>query len=114
VTTDVPSVARITSRGVELRIRLTPKSSSDRIEGVCDTAEGPALTARVRAVPSDGEANSALERLIADWLDLSKSSVLLSSGHKSRVKTVTLSGPAEATLIRLNDRLAARQATTKN
>jgi uncharacterized protein len=84
------------ARSIELRVRLTPKSSRDQVEGVCDSAEGPAIAARVRAVPSDGEANAALERLIADWLDIAKSSVLLTAGHKSRIKTITISGDAGA------------------
>lgn len=107
----LPPVARLTTRGLELRVRLTPKSSSDRVEGTCDSAEGPAIAARVRAVPADGAANTALERLIADWLDLSKSSIALTAGQKSRVKTVTVSGEAGAMIARLNDRLAALLAT---
>lgn len=100
------------ARGVELRVRLTPKSSSDRVEGVCESAEGPAIAARVRAVPSDGEANSALERLIADWLDISKSSVSLTAGHKSRIKTVTISGEGFALVARIARLLAEPQLKT--
>ena len=107
---DLPPVARLTSRGMELRVRLTPKSSSDRVEGICDSVEGPALAARVRAVPADGQANGALERLIADWLDLAKSSVSLTAGQKSRVKTVTISAEPGAMVARLQDRLAVIQA----
>jgi uncharacterized protein YggU (UPF0235/DUF167 family) len=56
---------------VIVRIRLTPKSSLEAIDGVTTpTAEGPAFTARVRAVPAEGEANAALERLVAKWLDV--------------------------------------------
>ena len=50
---------------VILRVRLTPKSSKDAVDGIETTAEGPALKARVRAVPSDGEANAALLTLLA-------------------------------------------------
>lgn len=103
---DLPPFARLTSRGLELRIRLTPKSSSDRVEGICDSADGPALAARVRAVPADGEANTALERLIADWLDIAKSSVSLTAGQKSRVKTVTISAEPGAMVACLHGRLA--------
>lgn len=109
----VPPIARLTARGLELRVRLTPKSSSDRIEGTCDSADGPALAARVRAVPADGEANTALERLIADWLDLSKSSISLTAGHKSRVKTVTISEATDAVVARLNARLKTLATKTK-
>ena len=77
-------------------MRLTPKSSRDHVEGVCDSAGGAALAVRVRAVPSGGAANAALERLIADWLDIAKRCVSLTAGHRSRIKTVTISGDATA------------------
>jgi uncharacterized protein len=97
---------RIGKSGLELRVRLTPKSASDRVEGVCESADGPAIAARVTAVPADGEANTALERLMADWLDLPKSSVALTAGHKSRIKTVTISGDINALCQRVVDLLA--------
>ena len=71
---------RQTSEGVVLRVRLTPKASRDGVEGIEATSEGPAVKARVRAVPSDGEANSAVAKLVADWLDVPKSAVTLVSG----------------------------------
>lgn len=75
-----------------MRVRLTPKSAFDRVEGMEQTADGPALKARVRAVPEDGKANSALEALLADWLDVPKRAVALTGGSKSRVKTLTIAG----------------------
>ncbi len=87
-------------------MRLTPKSSSDRVEGVCESAEGPAIAARVRAVPADGEANAALELLITEWLHVPKRSVALTAGHKSRIKTVTVDGDISALHERVVDLLA--------
>lgn len=83
---------RQTSEGVVLRVRLTPKASRDGVEGIEATAEGPAVKARVRAVPSDGEANSAVAKLVADWLDVPKSAVTLVSGGKSRIKSLAIRG----------------------
>lgn len=83
---------RSTAQGLALRVRLTPRSARDAIEGLEETAEGKAVKARVRAVPENGAANTALERLVADWLSLPKSSVTLAAGGKSRIKTVTISG----------------------
>ena len=99
----VPAAYRLVLGGVAVRVRLTPRASTDRVEGACDSADGPAFAARVRAVPSDGEANAALERLIADWLGLAKSCVALTAGQKSRIKTVTITGDSEAVLERLAD-----------
>ncbi len=77
---------------VIVRFRLTPKSSKDSIDGLDITAEGPAFKVRVRAVPEDGAANAALERLAAAWLQVPKSAVSLISGAKSRVKTLAIGG----------------------
>jgi uncharacterized protein (TIGR00251 family) len=81
---------------VLLRVRLTPKSARDAVEGLAHTAKGCTLQVRVRAVPEDGAANAALENLIARWLEVPKSSVTLSSGSRSRVKSIAIQGvPAE-------------------
>lgn len=80
------------SGGLLIRVRLTPKASRDAIEGIEATAQGPVLKARVRAVPEDGAANAALERLVADWLDVPRRRVVVASGSKSRIKTLAVDG----------------------
>jgi uncharacterized protein YggU (UPF0235/DUF167 family) len=86
---------RTRSDGVDLFVRLTPKSSSDAIDGVGAAADGSVhLAARVRAVPEKGAANTALEKLLADRLGLPKRAVSVVSGATSRLKTVRLSGEA--------------------
>ena len=77
---------------VIVRVRLAPKSSKDTIDGIEMTSGGPAFRAHVRAVPSEGHANAAIERLLAGWLDVAKSRVALISGRKSRVKTLRVDG----------------------
>ena len=86
---------------VIVRFRLTPKSSKDIIDGLDATVEGPAFKARVRALPKDGAANAALERLVAEWLGVAKSSVRLISGPKSRVKSLAIEGDAREIEMRL-------------
>ena len=55
--------------GVELHLRLTPKSSRDALEGFETRADGACvLKARVRAVPEDGKANDALIALVSKQL----------------------------------------------
>ena len=83
---------RPTTDGLVIRFRLTPKASANAIGAIEATAEGPAVKAKVRAVPADGAANAALERLVADWLDVPKSSVSLVSGGKSRIKSLAVRG----------------------
>lgn len=91
---------------VIVRVRLTPKSSIEGIEGVGPTAEGLAILARVRAVPAEGEANAALERLIARWLDVPRSTVRVTQGGKARLKSLTISGETGC----LEERLMAKLA----
>ncbi|TMJ72363.1 MAG: hypothetical protein E6G91_10750 [Alphaproteobacteria bacterium] len=85
--------------GVRLLVRVTPKSAREGIDGVVETAQGPALTVRVRAVAEKGEANRAVEMVVAGWLGVPKSSVAVTAGGKSRLKTVLVTGQP--------DRLAA-------
>lgn len=75
--------------GVELFIRLTPKSSRDALEGVECAADGRKhLKARVRATPEDGKANKALIKLISKALGVPASAITLAAGQTSRFKTL--------------------------
>ena len=91
---------------VIVRVRVTPKSSKDAVDGIEQTADGPAFRARVRAVPAEGEANAAVEKLIARWLDVPKSTVRVTAGAKSRIKSLTISGESNCLEQRLRAKLA--------
>lgn len=91
---------------VIVRVRITPKSSKDTIDGIEHSPTGPALRARVRAVPSEGEANAALLKLLAGWLGVAKGSLRLAQGDKSRVKSVEITGNADEIEVRLAERPA--------
>jgi uncharacterized protein (TIGR00251 family) len=78
--------------GVILRVRVTPKSSKDVVEGLEDTAQGPALKVRVRAVPDKGAANAAVVETVADWLGVPKSTITLVGGSTARVKSLAIAG----------------------
>lgn len=85
------------AEGVELLVRLTPKSARDAVEGVATAADGRAhLKARVRAVPEKGKANRALVALLANALGLPAGAIEIVSGDTARLKTVLLKGDAEA------------------
>ena len=92
--------------GVIVYFRLTPKSSKDAIDGLAASADGSAFQARVRAIPADGAANDALERLVASWLGVPKRAVELATGGKSRLKSVTIGGDVEDLDRRLQAKLA--------
>lgn len=84
--------------GVTLRVRVTPKSSKDVVGGLEDTAQGPALKVRVRAVPDKGAANVAVVEAVARWLGVPKSTVTLVGGSTGRVKSLAIAGD-DATLL---------------
>ncbi len=88
--------------GVTIRIRLTPRGGRDALEGVEELGDGQAvLKARVRAAPEKGLANAALEKFLAEALELPKSSVAVVAGGTARVKTVHLAGVAADLLVKL-------------
>jgi uncharacterized protein YggU (UPF0235/DUF167 family) len=90
-----------------VRVRLTPRSSLEGIDGVGATPEGTAFFAKVRALPTEGEANAALERLFAKALDVPKSAVRVAKGARSRVKSLTISGETGCLEARLKAMLRA-------
>ncbi len=92
--------------GVIIAVRLTPKSSRDEVVGLEDHGRISVLKARVRALPEAGRANQALERLIARWLGVPKSTVSVTYGGKSRLKQVAVTGDANALSRRIAQRLA--------
>ena len=81
--------------GVLVDVRLTPRGGRDAIEGVARRADGRVvLKARVRAAASEGEANAALCRLLADAVGVAPRQATLVSGATAREKRVRISGDA--------------------
>ncbi|MEM7192744.1 MAG: DUF167 family protein [Pseudomonadota bacterium] len=85
---------RESEHGIAIAVRLTPRSAMDAVDGVEAFGGDYVLKARVRAVPDKGEANRALEGLIADWLGIARSTVQVIQGQKSRTKIVSIDGSA--------------------
>ncbi len=82
--------------GLDLYVRLTPKSSRDELCGVDMSADGKIhARARVRAVPEKGAANTALEKLVAKSLGVPATTVEVVAGGTARLKTVRISGEAQ-------------------
>jgi uncharacterized protein YggU (UPF0235/DUF167 family) len=83
--------------GADLFVRLTPKAAMDRLEGIETSADGRSyLKARVRAVPENGAANQALERLVAKALGVPRSAVSVVAGGTARLKTLRVLGDPAA------------------
>ncbi len=80
--------AAAASGGTLLRVRLTPKSSREGVDGV---AEGR-LMVRVTPPPAEGRANRALVKLLARELDVPPSRIEVVKGGGSRLKAVLVKG----------------------
>jgi len=74
--------------GVELRVKVVPGASRDRIAGVL----GDALKIQVSAAPEKGRANAAVKRLIADALGVATAAVKVSAGFTQSRKTIRIDG----------------------
>jgi uncharacterized protein (TIGR00251 family) len=83
----------LTAGGVVVAVRLTPKGGRDAIDGIETLADGRAvLKARVRAAPTEGEANVSLIRLIAKALGVPPRDIVLAAGATARLKRLMISG----------------------
>jgi uncharacterized protein (TIGR00251 family) len=99
----------VTAGGISLDVRLTPKSSRDAIEGIGELSDGRAvLKARVCALPSEGDANAALARLLAKTLGVALRDVTLVGGQTARVKRFKIAGDGPALAVALEKIAAAR------
>lgn len=79
--------------GVSLTVRLTPKGGRDAIDGIETMSDNRAvLKIRVRAAPSEGEANAALIKLIARAVGVPPRDVSLVAGATARIKRLNISG----------------------
>ena len=95
--------------GVALAVRLTPKGGRDSIDGIELLADGRrVLKVRVRAVPSDGEANAALVRLIAKAIGVPPRDVVLAAGATVRIKRLAISGDGPTLIAALEKIVAPR------
>jgi uncharacterized protein (TIGR00251 family) len=68
-----------------LTIKVVPRSSVNKVAGF----EGDTLKVRVKSAPVDGRANRDLVDVLSKHLGVSKDKVEITSGHRSRRKTIT-------------------------
>jgi len=97
----------VTTGGIVLAVRLTPKGGRDAIDGIEILSDGsPVLKARVRAAPSEGEANEALCRLIAKAIRIPPRGVTVVAGATARIKRLAIAGDGP-TLIAALEKICA-------
>lgn len=100
---------RAAPEGLYVALRVQPKASQDRIEGLTRRADGAvAIKLRVGAPPADGKANAAVVKLLAKAWGLAKSDMEIVSGATSRDKLLRIAGDGPALLRQLNAWLAGQ------
>jgi uncharacterized protein len=83
----------VVAGGLSVVIRLTPKGGRDELGGIEQLSDGRSvLKARVRAAPSEGEANAALVALLARSLKVAARDVSLTAGATARIKRLSIAG----------------------
>lgn len=99
-----PGLARAVSGGLLVRVRVTPKSSANGVDGLARQADGSmSLQVRVTAQPDKGKANRAVIQTLARALGLAKSQLAIASGATSRQKTVRIEGDTQSVLEAVQD-----------
>ena len=78
--------------GVVLQIKLSPKSSANKLRKIEEGASGQQLKVQVTAVPEDGKANAALIKLLSKTWKLPKTSFSIRSGATDRNKVLHIAG----------------------
>ncbi|NNE84760.1 MAG: DUF167 domain-containing protein [Alphaproteobacteria bacterium] len=86
----------MTTAGLRLRVRVTPRAGGDRLDSLIDLPDGPALKITVSAPPEDGKANAALCRLLAKFFGIAKSNLTVVSGPTARLKQIEIAGDGAA------------------
>lgn len=78
--------------GVELRVKVVPGASRDRIAGLL----GDALKVQVASAPERGKANASVMALIARALGLSARDISVVRGRTSPQKVLMIRGGSKA------------------
>jgi len=98
-----PSPFTTSAGGVTVRVKVTPKASSNRVDGVHAGADGSAiLKVGVTAAPEGGKANAAVIKLLAREWRLPKSSISVSAGASDRRKALFIEGDPQQLVQHLN------------
>ena len=81
-----------TAQGVALAVRVMPRAGVTKIAGI----RNDRLLVRLAAAPVDGAANDALLTFLSKALAIPSRHISMTTGHKSRDKTILLSGLTRA------------------
>lgn len=85
---------RNTARGIELNIKVEPRSARRGVAGVY----GDALKVKLTSAPVEGKANEELIELLSDFFKVKKSDIRILRGSSSKRKSVEIAGVKELKL----------------
>jgi uncharacterized protein YggU (UPF0235/DUF167 family) len=80
--------------GVNVSVKVQPKSRRPGIQGPAVSARGPCLRIGVNEAPEDGQANRAACAILAKALHVPSAAVAVTMGQTSRDKTLHVAGDA--------------------
>ncbi len=89
--------AKKTERGLEIRVKVHPRSAKSEIVGEFDGM----LRVRLNAPPVDGAANKELIKLFSKYFGVAKTDISIVSGEKSRHKLLFVASGTPSNLIRM-------------
>ena len=96
--------------GVRVAVRVQPRASRARIDGIEGRGDGTvAIKVRVTEPPEDGKANAAVIRLLAKAWGVAKRDIEIAAGATGRSKTLHVRGDAAALTPRLEAWLAGME-----
>jgi len=97
------SPVSVSSDGVRVALRVTPRAGRDRIDGIAADADGKSiLKLSVTAAPEDGKANAAVLKLLAKAWSVPRTALSVASGAAARRKIVHVAGDGPALARRIN------------
>ena len=85
------------NNGIKINIRVIPNASKCELAGIIEKN----LKIKLDTPPVDGKANEKCIKFISNLLDVSKSSVSITSGKKSKSKVLFIRGNAKELEARL-------------
>jgi len=84
--------------GIKINIRVIPNASRCEVVGVIDDV----LKIKLDVPPVEGKANEKCVKFLSKLLGVSKSSISITSGEKSRIKTLFIKGHPDELKLKLN------------
>lgn len=103
------SPVSVVAGGVRVRLKVAPRASRNRVEGLAAEADGGvALKVSVTAAPEGGKANAAVIRLLAAEWGVPRSTVEVVLGAADRRKVLRVAGDPAGLSRSINDWITCR------